>query len=112
MLKATSSPTVSVAVDHQLGAEVEDGRGDQLADELDGLAGRVAEAEHAEAGCNIAGELLLPAPLHLRLDRHRLQGLDAGDALDQEGLVLGAALELLVEPARETAASTPAEIAM
>ena len=54
---------------------------------------------------DIGGELLLPAPLHLRLDRHRLQRLDAGDAFDQEGLVLGAAVELLVEPARGTAAS-------
>src|SRR5947207_4375511 len=36
--------------------------------------------------------------LHLRLDRHRLQGLDAGEALDQERLVDGAALELLLHP--------------
>ena len=50
---------------------------------------------------DIGRELLFPAALHLRLDRHRLQGLDAGDALDQEGLVLGAAPELLVEPAAE-----------
>ena len=61
----------------------------------------VAEAEDPEAGRDIAGELLLPAPLHLRLDRHRLERLDAGDALDQERLVLGAALELLVEPPAE-----------
>ena len=56
---------------------------------------------HAEAGGDVAGELLLPAALHLRLDRHRLQRLDAGDALDQEGLVLRAAPELLVEPPAE-----------
>ena len=54
-----------------------------------------------EAGADIAGELLFPAPLHLRLDRHRLERLDAGDALDQKRLVLGAALEFLVEPAPE-----------
>ena len=56
---------------------------------------------HAEAGGDIAGQLLLPAPLHLRLDRHRLQRLHTRHALDQEGLVLGAALELLVQPLAE-----------
>ena len=50
---------------------------------------------------DIAGELLLPAPLHLRLDRHRLERLDAGDALHQERLILGAALEFHVEAAPE-----------
>ena len=75
--------------------------GDQLADELHRLARGIAEAEHAEARGDIAGELLLPATLHLRLDRHRLERLDAGDALDQKGLVLGAAPEFLVEPPPE-----------
>ena len=37
----------------------------------------------------------------MRLDRHCLQGLDAGDAFDQESLVLRAALELLIEAAAE-----------
>ena len=45
MLKATSSPTVQVAVDHQLGAEVQDRRRHQLADQLDRVAGGVAQAE-------------------------------------------------------------------
>ena len=101
-----------LAVDHQLGAEIEDRGRHQLADELHRLARDVAEAEDAEARGDIAGELLLPAALHLRLDRHRLQRLDAGHALDQEGLVLRAAPELLVEPARGTAASRPAEMPM
>ncbi len=47
---------------------------------------------------SVAGELLLPAALHLRLDRHGLERLDPGDALDQEGLVLGTAAEFFVEP--------------
>ena len=89
------------AVDHQLGAEIEDGGGDDLADELHHLARGVAEAQHPEAGRHVAGKLLFPAALHLRLDRHGLQRLDAGDALDQERLVLRAALEFLVEPAAE-----------
>ena len=89
------------ALDDQLGAEIKRQRGDQLADQLHRLARRVAEADDAEARRDIAGELLLPAPLHLRLDRHRLQRLDPVDAFDQKGLVLGAAAEFLVEPAAE-----------
>ena len=90
-----------VAVDDQPGAEIQRRGGDQLADELHRLARGIAEADDPEARRDIAGELLLPAALHLRLDRHRLERLDAGDALDQEGLVLGAAAEFLVEPAAE-----------
>src|SRR5262245_6730235 len=86
------------AVDDELGAEKQGCRGHQLAHQLDALACGVGEAEHLEARAHIAGELLLPATLHLRLDRHRLERLDAGDALHQEGLVFRAALELLVEP--------------
>ena len=89
------------AVDHELGAEIEDAGGDDLADELHGLARGIAEAEHAEARGHIAGKLLLPAALHLRLDRHRLQRFDPGDALDQKGLVLGTAPEFLVQPPPE-----------
>ena len=101
MLKATSSPTESVAADHQSRAEIEDARGDDLVHELHELACGVAEAQHAEAGRDVAGELFFPAALHLRLDRHGFQRLDAGHALDQEGLVLRAAAEFFVEPAAE-----------
>ena len=68
---------------------------------LDRLARRVVQAEDAEACGHIAGELLLPAALHLRLDRHCLQRLDARHALNEEGLILGAAIELLVEAPAE-----------
>ena len=96
-----------VAIDDQLGAEIEDAGGDDLADELHDLACGVAEAEDTEAGGDVAGELLFPAALHLRLDRHGLERLDAGDAFDQKGLVLGAALEFLVQPLPEQPASRP-----
>ena len=89
------------ALDDQPGAEIKGQRGDDLADQLHRLARGVAEADDAEARRDIAGELLLPAPLHLRLDRHRFQRLDPGDAFDEERLVLGAAAEFLVEPAAE-----------
>ena len=42
--------------------------------------------------------MLFPAALHLRFDRHGLERLNPGHALDQKGLVLGAARELVVEP--------------
>ena len=54
-----------------------------------------------EARGHVGRELLLPAPLHLRLDGHGLERFDAGDALDQERLVLRAAAELLVETLAE-----------
>ena len=90
-----------IAIDDQLGAEIKDPRGGDLADELHDLARGVAEAQDPETGGNVTGELLFPAALHLRLDRHGLERLDAGDALDQEGLVLRAALEFLGQPLPE-----------
>src|SRR6266508_4660564 len=89
------------AVDDQLGAEIEQARGDDLADELHHLARGVAEAQHPEARGYVTGELFFPTALHLRRDRHGLERLDAGHALDQEGLVLGAALEFIVQPLPE-----------
>ena len=88
-----------VAAHHKLGAVEERRRCHELADELDGLAGDIAEAQDAETGCDITGELFLPAALHLRFDRHRLQRLNTGDAFDEKRLVLGAAPKLLIEPA-------------
>src|SRR3954462_6598781 len=79
--------------DHQPGSDIENGGSDDLVDELHQLACRVAEAGDTEARGDVAGELLFPAALHLRLDRHHLQRFDAADALDQEGLVLGATAE-------------------
>src|SRR5205085_3829263 len=82
------------AIDHQPRTEIKYGGGDDLADELHDLACGVAEAEHPKTGADITCELLFPAALHLRLDRHRLQRLDPGDTLDQKRLVLGAAAKL------------------
>src|SRR6516165_11992518 len=89
------------AVDDELGAKKQDAGGDQLAHELHRLARHVAEAEHPEARSDVASELLLPAALHLRLDRHGFERFDAGHAFHQKGLVLGAARKLLVEPPPE-----------
>src|SRR6266702_3586651 len=90
-----------VSLDDELGAEEQDGDGNQLAHELDGLARHIAETEDAEAGRHIGGELLVPATLHLWFDSHGLQRLDAGDAFDEESLVLGPALKFFVEASSE-----------
>jgi hypothetical protein len=88
-----------VAFDHQMGAEIENESGDDFANQLNALAAPVSEREDPKARLHIGRELILPLPLHLRLDRHGLQRSDAGDALDQKGLVLGAALKFQLEPA-------------
>src|SRR5580693_7723933 len=86
-----------VAVDDQPCPEIKNACHDQLADELHDLTRGVAQADDPETGRDIAGELLFPSALHLRLDRHRLQRLRAGDAFDEKRLVFRATLELLVE---------------
>ena len=91
-----------VAADHEPGAEIQDACRDDLADELHRLAGAIAETEHPETRGHVSGELLLPAPLHLRFDRHRLDGLGGRNRFDQKRLIVGAAREFLVESAPET----------
>src|SRR4029077_21257788 len=90
-----------VALDDELGAEEQDRGGDQLADELDGLARSVAEAENAKARGHIGGEVLVPATLHLPLHNPGLQRLHTGDAVHKEGLVFGTALKFLVQASAE-----------
>src|SRR4029077_11781119 len=87
--------------DDQLGTVIENTGGDELADELHHLARGVGKAQNPEAGGHITGELLFPSSLHLRLDRHRLERLDTGHTLDQEGLILGATPEFFVQSATE-----------
>ena len=89
------------ALDDELCAKVQYSGNHRFIDKLNRLACRIAQADDAEARGHVTGELFLPAALHLRLDRHGLQRLDAGHAFDQEGLILGAAPELLVEPLAE-----------
>ncbi len=59
-------------MDHELGAEEQNRGHHHLVDELDRLAADVAEVQNTKARTDIAGELLFPAALHLRLDRHDL----------------------------------------
>src|SRR6185295_2860234 len=76
------------SIDNQPGAEIQQSGGDDFADELNHLARRIAEAQDLKAGAYVAGELLLPTALHLRLDCHRLERLNPGNAFDEKGLVL------------------------
>ena len=88
-----------MTLDDELGAKVQNQDNRYLVDQLNRLACGIVQADDAEARRDVTRKLLLPAALHLRLDRHGLQRLDAGDAFDQESLILGAAPELLVESA-------------
>ena len=90
-----------VAVDDELGAKEKDGGGDEVAHELDNLRRDIAEAGDTKARGDVGGQLFLPATLHLRLDRQRLQGLDAGDALNEEGLVFRPAPKFFIQPLAE-----------
>ena len=86
-----------IAVDDRLRAEEQNRGRDEFVDELDALACPVAEIGDAEAGADIARQLFFPAALHLRLDRQRFQGFNAGDAFNQKRLVLRAAIEFFIE---------------
>src|SRR5262249_37472353 len=69
-----------------------------LIDQGGALRRKGAKADNAKRRRDISGELLLPAQLQSRLERHRLESLDPSDRLNEKGLVLSTALELLVEP--------------
>ena len=51
-----------------------------------------------EAGADVGGELVVPAAGEGWLQRAGLDGLNAGDGLDQHGLVLCASRKLDVQP--------------
>ena len=50
-----------------------------------------------EAGRHVGRQLVVPAAGHGGLQRIGLDGLDAGDGLDQQGLVLGTTREFFVQ---------------
>ena len=82
---------------HQARAVPEHRGADQLADEVDALVAVAREGLRPEARRDVGRELVVPALREVGLERARLHGLDAGDRLDQQRLVLGAAGELLVQ---------------
>ena len=86
-----------LAVDHGLGAEQQERRGGHLADILDRELAARAQHRGGEARLDIGRELLLPLRAHDRLDRGRLDRVDADDGLDQELLARRAAIEFLLD---------------
>src|SRR5262249_41917960 len=68
------------AVDDELGTEIEEAGGDDLADELHHLARGVAETEDPETRRYVTGQLFFPAGLHLRLARPGLEPSQTGSA--------------------------------
>ena len=84
------------AVNYQFGANIQGHRSSDLADQLNALTGDIAEIGDAEAGGDISRQLFLPSSLHLRLNRHRFERFNAGDAFHQEGLVFCAASKFLI----------------
>ncbi len=89
------------AGDRRLHAEIEHERGGQLGDELRRRLRPRPEDRGLEPGLHIGRKPLLPFALEHRLDRRRLQGLDADDALDQQLLPGRPAAELLLHLAPE-----------
>jgi hypothetical protein len=69
-----------------------------LVDKADHLRACGAHRHHPQRGTDVSGELLVPAPSHLRFHRASLQRLNAGEALNQQRLICGAALEFLLHP--------------
>ena len=72
-----------------------------LIEQVDCLRRHIAERCGAKRGSDISRELLFPFSLHERLDRHRFDGLDARDALDEEGLVDRAVMKFLFQAGAE-----------
>ena len=95
-----------ISGDNQTSTKIKQAGHHHLIDELDAVAGRIAELGHAEARCHVAGKLFFPSSLHLRLDRHRFERFDASDAFHQERLVLRTPLELFVKQPAKAGRST------
>src|SRR3546814_14583269 len=86
-----------LAFDDQLGPEKQDKDADQLLDQLDALLADVGQAGDTKGGGDVASELVVPGAGDARINRRGLDRTDAVDRFDQEGLVVGATGELLVQ---------------
>ena len=85
-----------VARDHEASTKIQDASCHELVDELNAVTCIVSEPEDPETRSYVPRQLLLPASLHLRLDRHCLQRIDTIDAFDKKSLVLSTTLKFLV----------------
>ena len=81
-----------------MGAVPEGGCVDELANEVDAFVRPAGEVLGLEAGADVGSELVVPAARKAGLQGAGLDGLDAGDGLDQHGLVFCTAGKLDIEP--------------
>ena len=77
--------------------EPHQGHGGEFVEPRGDLPGGIAQQRGAETGTHIFRQLVVPAALHGRLHRHSFHRLDAGDHLDQKGLILCPAIETLAQ---------------
>src|SRR5579864_8202231 len=70
-----------ISLDNQPCAKKQNGDDDQMVHQLHGLRRDIAEAYHTKACRDVSRQLLLPPPIHLRLDCQRLQRLYTGYTL-------------------------------
>ena len=96
MLKATSSPTVNLAVDHRLGAEQQQGGDRELADILNGVLALAPKASRCRRRSAHRRRASPPIACDDRLDGGGLDRLHADDRFDQELLAFRPAIELLL----------------
>ena len=71
-IKSNQLPHRQLAFNHQLRAKIQSSDRYRLLNELNPLLANGREFGHAETRLHITRHLLVPAPRHLRLDRHRL----------------------------------------
>ena len=85
------------AVDHEPRAEPQDPEDHQLVRQTRDLGRHVRQVRGPETRADVGREAFLEAPLRGRLDRAGLQRFDTADGFDEVGLVVGPAIELLVQ---------------
>ena len=97
-IKSNQLPHRQPALNHQLRAKIQRGNRHRLLNELNPLLTDGSELGHAETRLHITRQLLVPAPRHLRLDRHRLDRPQRRHRLHQKRLIVRIAGKLLVQP--------------
>ncbi len=86
-----------VAVQHQLGTEVEQADGKRLAQQPDELVDEVGQVRACGGALGVLGQAACPVPLARGLHGIGLHRLDADQGLHQEGLVLRGELVAILE---------------
>ena len=86
-----------VPIHHLACANPQDQRHAKLVHELHRLPRPIGQVHHTKAGIHIARDLFFPAALHARFHRHSLDGFNAAHTFGEKGLIIRAAVKLLVQ---------------